>query len=165
VIGEGFDLSETHVHLGLGSRAVPIADFRWTPEFLERYASDFSSDGAEGRLVMVGGSSSSWTFWERHPAGDELVVVLSGRVTLVQEHDREPVEERRSGADDQAMRTETTQTAHTVRTIRTVQIPLSAGEAAINPRGTWHTTDVEEPARILFITPGMGTEHRSREQG
>jgi mannose-6-phosphate isomerase-like protein (cupin superfamily) len=129
----GFDLSRTYVHLGTGSRAVPIADFRWTPEFLASYAEEFASDAREGRLVMVGANDSSWNFWERHPAGDELVVVISGSATLVQEIDGD--HER---------------------------ITLGPGEAAINPRGTWHTSDLVEPGQVLFVTPGMGTEHRPR---
>ena len=129
----GFDLSTTHVHLGLGSRAVPIPDFEWTPAFLARYAAEHNSDGDEGRLVMIGTGDSSWATWERHPAGEEVVVVISGRVTVVQELDG--VENR---------------------------IELTEGEAAINPRNVWHTADIAEPCRMLFITPGQGTEHRPR---
>jgi mannose-6-phosphate isomerase-like protein (cupin superfamily) len=128
-----FDLSKTHVHLGLGSRATPIADFAWTPEFLARYTAEHGSDGPEGRLVMIGGGDSSWTTWERHPAGEELVVVLSGRMTLVQE------------LDDGEHR-----------------IDLTEGHAAVNPHNVWHTAEITEPCRMLFITPGQGTEHRPR---
>jgi len=39
---------------------------------------------------------------------------------------------------------------------------LTAGQAVVNPRGVWHTADVIEPGRALFITPGRGTEHRPR---
>jgi quercetin dioxygenase-like cupin family protein len=85
---------------------------------------------------MIGPAESTWTSWERHPAGDEVVVVLSGRQTLIQE----------IGA--QHHRTE-----------------LRAGQAAINPRGVWHTADVHEPGSALFITPGRGTEHRPRVTG
>jgi uncharacterized cupin superfamily protein len=129
----GFDLSTTHVHLGLRGRAVPIPEFEWSPEFLEHYTSEFADDGEEGRLVMIGSSTTSWNFWERHPAGDELVVVISGRITLTQE----------LGGVDRPM------------TLRT-------GEAAINPVGIWHTSDVIDPGQVLFITPGIGTEHRPR---
>jgi quercetin dioxygenase-like cupin family protein len=69
----------------------------------------------------------------RHPAGDEVVVVLCGHQTLIQEIDGE---QRR--------------------------IDLHAGHAVINPRGVWHTADVHEPGSALFITPGQGTEHRPR---
>lgn len=128
-----FDLSTTHVHLGLGSRAIPVPDFQWTPDFLEKYTADHAADGDEGRLVMVGTGESNWTSWERHPAGEELVVVLDGRMTLIQEID---------GAER--------------------RIDLRAGEAAINPRNVWHTSDIAEPCRTLFVTPGLGTEHRPR---
>jgi quercetin dioxygenase-like cupin family protein len=132
-MSSAFDLSKTHVHLGLGSRAVPVPDFEWTAEFLERYTTEHEHDGDEGRLVMISSSNESWTFWERHPAGDELVVVISGRMTLFQDIDST---DRR--------------------------IALGPGEAAINPRGVWHTTDVHEPGKVLFVTPGRGTEHRPR---
>lgn len=128
-----FDLSTTYVHLGLGSRAIPIADFEWSEAFLARYAAEHGADGAEGRLVMIGSGESSWTSWERHPAGEELVVVISGRMTLVQEFDA--VEHR---------------------------LDLADGEAAINPPNVWHTVDITEACRTLFITPGQGTEHRPR---
>lgn len=129
----GFDLSRTYVHLGLGSRATPVPDFEWTPEFLARYAAEHGADGAEGRLVMIGSGDSSWTSWERHPAGEELVVVIAGRMTLVQELDG--VEHR---------------------------LDLTEGQAAVNPRNVWHTADITESCRTLFITPGQGTEHRPR---
>ena len=128
-----FDLSTTHVHLGLGSRVVPIPNFEWTPGFLARYVADTESDGDEGRLVMIGSGDSSWTSWERHPAGEELVVVISGQMTLIQDIDGEQ---------------------H--------RIELREGQAAINPRNVWHTSDMDGPCRTLFITGGRGTEHRPR---
>ncbi len=132
-MGTAFDLSSTHIHLGLGSRAIAIPDFEWTPEFLARYATEHATDGDEGRLVMMGATDSSWTTWERHPAGEEVVIVVSGRMTLVQELDG--VEHR---------------------------LDLSEGQAAINPRNVWHTADIPAMCRTLFVTPGRGTEHRPR---
>ncbi len=32
----------------------------------------------------------------------------------------------------------------------------------INEPGVWHTADVESTATALFITAGLGTEHRPR---
>jgi len=128
-----FDLRSTSAHLGLGSRVVPLPDFQWSQEYLERYALDTESDGDEGRLVVIGADHGTWTSWERHPAGEELVVKLSGAATLLQEIDG---------------------------SVRAVE--LSAGLAAVNPRGVWHTVDVHEPGESLFITPGRGTEHRPR---
>lgn len=46
--------------------------------------------------------------------------------------------------------------------LRLTAAQLHAGQAAINPRGVWHTADVHEPGSALFITPGRGTEHRPR---
>jgi quercetin dioxygenase-like cupin family protein len=128
-----FDLSSTHVHLGLGSRAIPVPDFEWSPEFLARYTADHAADGVEGRLVMMGSGDTSWTTWERHPSGEELVVVVSGRLTLIQEID---------GAER--------------------RIEMREGEAIVNPQNVWHTADIDEPCRTLFVTPGLGTEHRQR---
>ncbi len=39
---------------------------------------------------------------------------------------------------------------------------LGDGDAVINPRNVWHTADIAEPCRMLFITPGRGTEHKPR---
>jgi mannose-6-phosphate isomerase-like protein (cupin superfamily) len=133
VSAEAFDLSTTYVHLGLGSSADPVPDFEWSPEFLQRYVAAHEQDGDEGRLVMIGPSAESWDFWERHPAGDEVVVVLSGQMTLIQDLD---------GTDR--------------------RIDLGPGMAAINPRGVWHTSDVHQPGETLFVTPGRRTEHRPR---
>jgi uncharacterized cupin superfamily protein len=128
-----FDLSSTYVHLGLGATAVPMPDFEWSAECLERYARTYASDGDEGRLVCTVPQEATWDTWERHPAGDELVVLLSGRVDVFQEVDGE----------------------HRV-------VELRPGQALVNPAGVWHTADVHEPGEGLFITPGRGTEHRPR---
>jgi mannose-6-phosphate isomerase-like protein (cupin superfamily) len=130
---EAFDLSAAYIHLGLGARATPLRDFEWTPEYLEAYERRFADDGREGRLVMMGRSAESWTTWERHPAGEEVVVLLSGRMDLIQRSD---------GAER--------------------RIHLLPGQAVVNPAGVWHTADVHEPGDALFITPGQGTEHEPR---
>jgi mannose-6-phosphate isomerase-like protein (cupin superfamily) len=128
-----FDLSKTFVHLGLGAKAIPLPDFEWTTEYLDRYDATYASDGDDGRLVTMGEQAASWDSWERHPAGEELVVQLSGRAILIQE------------IDGEELRTE-----------------LRSGQAIINPPGVWHTADVLEAGDALFITPGRGTEHKPR---
>ena len=128
-----FDLRTTFVHLGSAATATALPDFRWTAEYLEGYARRFASDGDEGRLVVMNRQAATWDQWERHPAGEEVVVLLSGRVDLLQEIDG-------------AMR----------------RIELRPTHAVINPIGVWHTADVHEPGDALFITPGRGTEHRPR---
>jgi mannose-6-phosphate isomerase-like protein (cupin superfamily) len=128
-----FDLSTTHIHLGLGARVVPLPDFEWTPAYLEAYSERFGDDGDDGRLVMMYRNTESWPTWERHPAGEEVVVLLSGRVDLIQ---------RLDGGER--------------------CIALRPGQAVINPPGVWHTADVHEPGDALFITPGRGTENVPR---
>jgi DNA-binding CsgD family transcriptional regulator len=59
-------------------------------EYLRHYEADHEADGDEGRLVMTGPEEATWTSWERHPAGDEVVVALSGHQTLIQEVDGSP---------------------------------------------------------------------------
>jgi len=126
-----FDLSRTFIHLGVEPTATPLPDFEWSPDFLEGYGRRFAADGDRGRLVCVLPQTESWDSWERHPAGEEVVYLISGRVDVVQDIDGE---ER--------------------------VIPLRPGEALINPPGVWHTARVHEPGTALFITPGRGTETR-----
>jgi quercetin dioxygenase-like cupin family protein len=132
-MNEAFELMDVPVHLGLGARAEPLPGFAWTPEHLEAYSARTASDGDDGRIVVYNRQGESWTTWERHPAGEELVVLISGHVDLIQEIDGEE---------------------HTV--------VLSPGMAVVNPPNVWHTADVHEPGEALFITPGRGTEHRPR---
>ena len=77
------DLRATPVHLGLGSRAMPIDGSAWDPDVLAAYGAATAGDGDEGRMVMIFPSTiGSWTHWERHPGGEEVVVCLSGRMTV-----------------------------------------------------------------------------------
>ena len=128
---DAFDLSSTYVHLGLGARAMPLPGFEWSAGCLARYKDEHAADGDEGRLVMMSPQERTWTSWERHPAGEELVVLLSGRVDLVQDRDGED---------------------HVVE--------LRPGFAVINPAGVWNRSVVHEPGQALVITAGRGTEHR-----
>ena len=131
---EPADLTDTPIHLGLGGRATVISGFGWDPDVLNAYGEATAADGPDGRLVMLfDDSPGSWSTWECHPAGDEVVICLSGRMTMIQEVE---------GADR--------------------PVELSPGQATINPAGVWHTADVHEPVRYLAITPGAGTEHRPR---
>ncbi len=131
------DLSTTPVHLGRGSRALPIDGFAWDPDVLRSYSEAVAADGAEGRLVMIFDDDASWTAWERHPEGDEVVVCLAGRLAVIRKVDGE--------VDGEVDR-----------------IELGPGHATVNPAGVWHTADIEGPVRLLTITPGRGTEHRHR---
>jgi quercetin dioxygenase-like cupin family protein len=130
---EPIDLATANLHLGLGARVDVLADFEWTTEYLAAYTERTAGDGDEGRLVLLDRQERSWDSWERHPAGEEVVILVSGRVDLHQEIDGE---------------------VHVVA--------LTAGTAAVNPRNVWHTADVHEPGDAVFITPGRGTETRPR---
>lgn len=121
------------LHLGLGGRAVPQPEFNGM-EWYDAYAERHSADGREGRLVSLHSFGESWTSWERHPAGDEVVVCTAGEITLIQE----------------------------LPDGGTQSVTLRAGDYAINPPNVWHTADVAGRATALFITVGWGTEHRPR---
>jgi quercetin dioxygenase-like cupin family protein len=127
------DLTTTPIHLGRGSRARPVAGFAWDPDVLAAYGAAVADDGVEGRMVMMFVTGDDGGHWERHPAGDEVVVCLAGRVTVTRDT---------AGADD--------------------RVELAPGEATVNPRGVWHTVEADRSARFLTITPGVGTEHRPR---
>ena len=129
----GLPLGERFIHLGLGATAVPQPAFSGM-EWYAGYGERHDADGAEGRLVSLYTFAEPWDSWEMHPAGDEVVVCTSGAITLHQEH--------ADGSRD--------------------TVEIHAGEYAINPRGTWHTADVTGEATALFITAGIGTEHRPR---
>src|SRR5437588_187691 len=87
----------------------------------------------EGRLVGVFPYTEDWKSWEMHPAGDELVYLLSGEIILILDDD---------GSEK--------------------RIPMSAGTGCLVPRGTWHRAEVRKPGRALHITRGKGTAHRPR---
>ncbi len=125
----------THpLHLGLGATAVPQPEMTGGMGWYEGYGVRHGSDGAEGRLVSMYRFTESWDMWEMHPAGDEVVLCTQGTMTLHQEH-----------ADGS-----------------TEIVTIGPGEYAVNPPGTWHTADVDGEATALFITAGLGTEHRPR---
>lgn len=127
------DLRTTPVHLGLGSRARPVEGFAWDPEVLQAYSAAVAADGAEGRIVAIFEGDGPGGHWERHPSGDELVVCLSGAVTVTRDVEGGPE-----------------------------RVVLGPGEATVNPAGAWHAVDMSGPSAILSITAGLGTDHRPR---
>jgi len=126
-------LSKHPVHLGLGATAVTEPELTGQMEWYAGYGERHADDGVEGRLVSMHTFSSSWDVWEVHPKGHEVVVCTAGEITLIQEIDGE---ERAT--------------------------KLTPGEYAINEPGVWHTADVDGEATALFITAGVGTDHRPR---
>ncbi|VXC65748.1 Cupin [Sphingomonas sp. AX6] len=126
-------LFDRFVHLGLGAKAEAQPSFDGMAWY-DAYAARTASDGAKGRLVSLYRFDADWESWEMHPAGDELVVCVDGEMTLHQELADGKVE----------------------------TVTLGPGDYAINPPGVWHTADVAGEATALFVTAGMGTEHRPR---
>lgn len=68
--------------------------------------------------------------WERHRAGDEIVLVVEGRTTLILLIDGE----------------------------ETPRI-LSRGELIVVPRGVWHRFETPEAVKVLSVTP-QPTDHQ-----
>ena len=133
----GQKLSRFPIHLGLGATAVQEPEFNGM-EWYSAYGERHSGDGFEGRLVSMHTFDKSWDMWEMHPNGSEVVVCTEGMMKLIQEF--------KDG------------------TVRSVI--LHKGESAINEPGVWHTADIDDPkqpATALFITAGVGTQHRPRE--
>jgi len=132
--GDGNELHIHPIHLGRGGSAVVeprfIGDMTWYEAYGERHA----NDGTEGRMVTVHSFDRSWTMWEMHPSGGEIVLCTAGAITLHQE--------RADGTK--------------------ATVTLRPGQYAINEPGTWHTADVTGEATALFITAGWGTQHRPR---
>ncbi len=129
-----FKLSERPVHLGLGATASIQEPFTGSMEWYQAYGERNASDGEEGRLVSHHTFREPWDTWEMHPKGAELVVCISGRITLHQELDGD-----------------------------VTTAVLEPGDAIINPPGVWHTADVDAEASAFFVTAGAGTEMKPRD--
>jgi len=127
-------ITEHPVHLGLGATAEVEPTFTGSPEWYAAYQARHSKDGREARLVSMFTFDHSWTTWEVHPNGSEVVLCTAGEITLIQE--------KSDGT--------------------TARVTLRPGEYAVNEPGTWHTADVEDSATAVFITAGAGTELRPR---
>jgi mannose-6-phosphate isomerase-like protein (cupin superfamily) len=122
----GQPLSETYLELrGDGSvEAIPLTREFW-PDLLS------GKRDIDGSLMMAFPMTEDMTHWEIHPAGDEVLIALSGRMTVVIET---PAGER--------------------------EIALDAGQACVVPRDHWHRLKVRDPGEVIFLTPGQGTEHK-----
>ncbi|WP_119462106.1 cupin domain-containing protein [Rhodospirillaceae bacterium SYSU D60014] len=121
-----FDLSGTYVDLKDGGVTTPI---ELTADFWAELESGALRVG--GRLMGAFPLTGDMTHWEMHPAGDELLYLLSGAADILLE---EMGGERR--------------------------IALRAKEACIVPKGVWHRIIVRTPGELMFVTAGEGTQHR-----
>ena len=86
----------------------------------------------KGRLTAANHFTRDIDHWEMHPAGDELLVRLSGEFEVLFERD---------GAVHRALL-------------------CAATSCCLVPKGAWHTIKVREAGELLFVTPGAGTQHR-----
>jgi mannose-6-phosphate isomerase-like protein (cupin superfamily) len=123
-----FDLAQTYVQLEDGPSAVAI---EVGEDFWDNIESRPGLRG--GRLVGTFHNAADWGVWEMHPAGDEIVCLLSGAIDVVLE-------------DGEGERV----------------IELRPGATCIVPRGVWHSAIVHTPGDTLHITRGAGTRHRPR---
>ena len=86
-------------------------------------------------LVSSHEFDGDWPTWEVHPSGDEIVLLLAGAARML----LRPDEAGEAQAVDLA----------------------EPGAYVVVPRNTWHTARISGTARMLFITPGEGTEIRA----
>jgi mannose-6-phosphate isomerase-like protein (cupin superfamily) len=120
------DLAETYLHLSDGAAvsAIEVGPNFWST-LRDR------TDLQAGRLVVITHEKADWSTWEMHPAGDEVVALLSGEVDLVLQ----------DGPSESTL-------------------SLKGRATVIVPQGVWHRAIVRKPAEMLFITRGAGTQHR-----
>jgi mannose-6-phosphate isomerase-like protein (cupin superfamily) len=122
------DLSSTFVVLQ-PDQAMALVDV--TPTVFEDLNRRFA--GFKAHVLMSSFSfEADWPSWEMHPAGDEVVCLLSGDVEMVL---------AREGGEE---------VAHLSK----------PGEYIVVPKGTWHTARTSVPTTMLFLTPGEGTQNR-----
>jgi mannose-6-phosphate isomerase-like protein (cupin superfamily) len=123
------DILSTYLHVQDGGKtdAIPVSESFW-----EELAQGKHSGLDQGRLMSAFTFSEPWSTWERHPAGEELVMLLSGAATVVLE---EPGQER-------------------------AVLLSEPGAYVLVPRNVWHTARTNVATTLLFLTPGAGTEHR-----
>lgn len=122
-----FDPKNVYLDLldGGAATVIPV-----TPEFWPELTS--GAREIRGRLTAAVRLAADIDHWEMHPAGDELLVRLTGAFEVLLEQGGTT---RRATLD-------------------------AATSCCLVPRGAWHTIKVRAPGEILFVTPGAGTEHR-----
>lgn len=124
------DILSTYLHVQDGGRAglIPVSNRFWS-----EMADGEHPQLDQGRLMSAFTFSEPWSMWERHPAGEELVMLLSGAATVVLEE---------SGQE------------------QAIQLS-SPGSYVLVPQNVWHTARTAVQTTMVFLTPGAGTEHRA----
>lgn len=85
------------------------------------------------KLVSCHEFEQDWTNWEIHPNGDEVIVLLGGKATFILDLP--------DGHECTDLEEE--------------------GSVIIIPQNIWHTVKTKVKTKLLFITPGEGTRHKS----
>ncbi len=83
-------------------------------------------------LIASFSFDDDWPTWETHPNGDEVACLTSGDAELI----------LATEDGEQSVRLDT------------------PGSFVVVPKNTWHTAKVHTPTKMLFVTPGEGTENR-----
>jgi mannose-6-phosphate isomerase-like protein (cupin superfamily) len=119
----------TYLHVQDGSR---IATVEVPDSFWPGLAAGAFPELDRGRLMSAFTFFGAWETWERHPSGEELVMLLAGAVTLTLEE--------QAGT-------------------RSVHLASPGSYILIAPN-TWHTAKADIESTLVFLTPGAGTQHR-----
>lgn len=123
------EILHTYLHVHDGGKTEQVAV---NEQFWGDLISGARPELDQGRLMSAFSFSADWPSWERHPAGEELVMLLAGSTVLVLE---ETIGEREL-------------------------LLNTVGSYVLVPQGVWHTARTTQPTTLLFLTPGAGTEHR-----
>ena len=113
-VAQGFNKIKVLAHRtpedsGNGDGFLSLADYRDGGIFLTHYA----------------GNSE----WERHPKGDEMVMVMEGETSLILLHNGQEIRN-----------------------------PMSQGMVLVVPQNMWHRFESPQPVKIMTITP-QPTDH------
>lgn len=119
-----FDLESTYLALdGKGGVVqMPVA-----ADFWETIG---SSPAAHGTLVGIYRGDKDWPHWETHPAGDEVLVLIDGALTMILKNK-----------------------------MQEEHVPMKPGDTLIVNAGIAHRALARGPYRLLALTYGRGTEH------
>ena len=122
------DLLKSFVVMGPDHSAIGVDVTTTIWEDLDRRFDHFKGHLLVARFDF----EADWPSWEIHPAGDEVVVLMSGYADMILD---------RGGRHE----------------VSSLALP---GAFVIVPKGTWHTARTSTPTSMLFVTPGQGTENR-----
>lgn len=120
-----FDLETTYLAIDGRGEVIPmpVTDTFW--QTID------ASPAATRSMLAVYPMTADWVSWERHPEGEEVLVLLEGHIEmLMDDGNRQTVAEMR------------------------------AGTTLVVPAGVWHRALVRMPGRLLGLTYGPGTDHR-----